>query len=237
MEIDIQNDLNNKNLEVGKEQKSFLETTLGGIINTGLNLGIKYLLPDFVEDEVINIKDTILNEGFKEGLNTAIDEAVDLGKSAIGIVTGKFDDVSQMQKAVENGGIIDTISKGIDTAINKVTEKGKLNDTISNVIKKGKNLILDNISSNIEEMIVEQGNEISKFETSINEWKKGYENKDFDLMEIEMKNINKYLEKIMPLENIIKEARLVENVHNLIKNNNKNFEINEVELEAANVLA
>ena len=237
MEIDIQNDLNNKNLEVGKEQKSFLETTLGGIINTGLNLGIKYLLPDFVEDEVIKIKDTILNEGFKEGLNTAIDEAVDLGKSAIGIVTGKFDDVSQMQKAVENGGIIDTISKGLDTAINEVNEKGKLNDTISNVIKKGKNLILDNISSNIEEMIVEQGNEISKFETSINEWKKDYENKDFDLMEKEMKNINKYLEKIMPLENIIKEARLVENVHNLIKNNNKNFEINEVELEAANVLA
>ena len=228
MEIDIQNELNNKNLEVEKEQKSFLETTLGGIINTGLNLGIKYLLPDFVEDEVIKIKDTILNEGFKEGLNTAIDEAVDLGKSAIGIVTGKFEDISQMQKAVETGGIIDTISKGLDTAINKVNEKGKLNDTISNVIKKGKNLILDNISSNIEEMIVE---------TSINEWKKGYENKDFDLMEKEMKNINKYLEKIMPLENIIKEARLVENVHNLIKNNNKNFEINEVELEAANVLA
>ena len=237
MEIDIQNDLNNKNLEVGKEQKSFLETTLGGIINTGLNLGIKYLLPDFVEDEVINIKDTILNEGFKEGLNTAIDEAVDLGKSAIGIVTGKFDDVSQMQKAVENGGIIDTISKGIDTAINKINEKGKLNDTISNVIKKGKNLILDNISSNIEEMIVEQENEINKFENSINEWKKGYENKKLDLMKKEMKNINKYLEKIMPLENIIKEARLVENVHNLIKNNNKDFEINEVELEAANVLA
>lgn len=214
MEIDIQNDLNNKDLEVGKEQKSFLETTLGGIINTGLNLGIKYLLPDFVEDEVI-----------------------DLGKSAIGIVTGKFDDISQMQKAVENGGIIDTISKGIDTGINKVNEKGKLNDTISNVIKKGKNLILDNISSNIEEMIVEQGNEINKFETSINEWKKAYENKDFDLMEKEMKNINKYLEKIMPLENIIKEARIVENIHSLIKNNNKNFEINEVELEAANVLS
>ena len=237
MEIDIQNDLNNKNLEVEKEQKSFLETTLGGIINTGLNLGIKYLLPDFVEDEVINIKDTIINEGFKEGLNTAIDEVVDFGKSAIGIVTGKFDDISQMQKAVETGGIIDTISKGIDTAINKVHEKGKLNDTIRKVIKKGKNLILDNISSNIEEMIVEQGNEINKFETSINEWKKAYANKDFDLMEKEMKNINKYLEKIMPLENIIKEARLVENVHNLIKNNNKNFEINEVELEAANVLA
>ena len=237
MEIALQNDLNNKNLEVSEGQKSFLETTLGGIINTGLDLGIKYLLPDFIEDEVIKVKDTILKEGFKEGLNTAINEAIDFGKSALGIVTGKFDDISQMQKVVENGGIIDAISKGIDTAINKVNEKGKLNSTISNIIRKGKNLILDNISSNIEEMIVNQGNEINKFENAINEWKKAYENKDFDLMEKEMKNINKYIEKIIPLENIIKEARLVENVHNLIKNNNKNFEINEVELEAAKVLA
>ena len=58
-----------------------------------------------------------------------------------------------------------------------------------------------------------------------------------EIQKIFSEHINKYLEKIMPLENIIKEARLVENVHNLIKNNNKNFEINEVELEAANVLA
>lgn len=66
MEIDIQNELNNKNLEVEKEQKSFLETTLGGIINTGLNLGIKYLLPDFVEDEVINIKILYLMKALKK---------------------------------------------------------------------------------------------------------------------------------------------------------------------------
>lgn len=66
MEIDIQNELNNKNLEVEKEQKSFLETTLGGIINTGLNLGIKYLLPDFVEDEVIKIKILYLMKALKK---------------------------------------------------------------------------------------------------------------------------------------------------------------------------
>lgn len=236
MELNIQNELNDKNIEVEKEQKSFLETTLGGIINTGLDLGIKFLLPDFVEDEVIKIKDSILQEGFKEGLNTAIDEAIDLGKSAIGIVTGKFDDISQMQKAVETGGIIDSISKGIDIALNKISNTGKLNEKISNVIKKGKNLILDNISSNIEDMMVEQENEINKFENSITEWKNAYENQDFDLMEKEMKNIDKYLEKIIPLENLIKEARNVENIHNIIKNNNKNFEINEVELEAANIL-
>lgn len=236
MELNIQNKLNDKNIELEKEQKSFLETTLGGIINTGLNLGIKFLLPDFIEDEVIKIKDSIIQDGFKEGLNTAIDEAIDFGKSAIGIVTGKFDDISQMQKAVETGGIIDSVSKGLDIALNKISDTGKLNGNIGNVIKKGKNLILDNISSNIEEMIVEQEKEVNKFEASINDWKKAYANQDFNLMEKEMKNINKYLEKIIPLEKLIKEARNVENIHNLVKNNNKNFEINAIELEAANVL-
>ena len=236
MDINIQNKISDKNIEVEKEQKNFLEKTLGGIINTGLDVGIKFLLPDFIEDEVIQIKDSILKNGFKEGLNTAIDEAINLGKSALGIFTGKFDDISQMQKAVETGGIIDSISNGIDTALNKISNNGKLNDNITKVIKKGKNLILDNISSNIEEMIVNQENEINKFEESINNWKNAYENRDFDLMENEMNNVNKYLEKIMPLENLIKEARTIENIHNLIKNNNKNFDINEVELEAANVL-
>ena len=236
MDINIQNKISDKNIEVEKKKKNFLEKTLGGIINTGLDVGIKFLLPDFIEDEVIQIKDSILKNGFKEGLNTAIDEAINLGKSALGIFTGKFDDISQMQKAVETGGIIDSISNGIDTALNKISNNGKLNDNITKVLKKGKNLILDNISSNIEEMIVNQENEINKFEESINNWKNAYENRDFDLMENEMNNVNKYLEKIMPLENLIKEARTIENIHNLIKNNNKNFDINEVELEAANVL-
>ena len=142
-----------------------------------------------------------------------------------------------MQKAIETGGIIDSISNGIDIALNKINDSGKLNENIATVIKQGKNLILDNISSNIEEMIIEQGNEINKFETAIKEWKNAYTNKDFDLMEIEMNNIKEYLDKIMPLENLLKEARTIENIHSLIKNNNKNFEINELELEAANALA
>lgn len=237
MEIELKNQLNDNNIAVEKEQKSFLETTLGGIINTGLDVGIKFLLPDFIEDGVIEIKNAILKDGFKEGLNTAIDEAIDLGKSALGIVTGKFDDINQMQKAVETGGIIDSVSKGIDLALNKINENGKINNNIINVIKKGKNLILDNISSNIEEMIVDQENQINSFQNSIENWKDAFEKQKFDLMENEMKNINSFLEKIMPLENLIKDARKVENIHNIIKNNNKNFNINSLELEAAKALA
>ena len=39
------------------------------------------------------------------------------------------------------------------------------------------------------------------------------------------KNIENYLNKTIPLENTIKEARKIENMHNLIKNNGKNFDI------------
>lgn len=237
MDVSIAKELDYKNIEIEKEQNNFLETTIGKIINTGLDLGIKFLLPDFVENEVIEIKNSIIKDGFKEGINKAINEAIDMGKSTIGVVTGKFENIEQMQKAVEKGGIIDSVSTGIDNALYKINENGKLNSNIINIIKKGKNLILDNISNNIEEMILEQGNEKSKFENSINKWKEGYQNKDFNSMEEEIKKIKNNLDKLIPIESLIKEGRTIENIHNIIKSNNKNFDINVLQLKAANALA
>ena len=49
-----------KNLENEKEQKSFLETTLGKTINGAVDIGIRALLPDFIDEQVINIKDNLL---------------------------------------------------------------------------------------------------------------------------------------------------------------------------------
>ena len=46
--------------ELSKSQNSFLQSTLGKIINTGLNIGIRALLPNVIEDQVIEIKDAIL---------------------------------------------------------------------------------------------------------------------------------------------------------------------------------
>ncbi len=237
MNVGLTNELDNKNMEIESKQKNFLESTIGKIINTGLDVGIKFLLPDFVEDEVIEIKDTIIQEGFKEGIKKAVSEAIDIGKSTIGILTGKFENIGQMQKAVETGGIIDSVSTGIDKALYKINENGKLNSNIINVIKKGKKLILDNISNNIEEMILDQGKEKNRFEKSINSWKEGYQNKDFNAMEQEIQNIKENLNKLMPIESLIKEGRTIENIHNIIKNNNKNFDINVLQLQAANALA
>ena len=52
-------------------------------------------------------------------------------------------------------------------------------------------------------------------------------------MEKSYKKIKNYLEKIIPLENNIKEARKIENIHNLIKNKGDDFVISDLELSIA----
>lgn len=103
-EIDnkIENELLNENIDIEKSQNSFLETTIGKVINTGCDLALRTILPNVIEDEVIEIKNVIFNEGIKSGIKTAINSAINMGKSAIGIVTGKFENVSQAYNAVKS---------------------------------------------------------------------------------------------------------------------------------------
>ena len=44
------------------------------------------------------------------------------------------------------------------------------------------------------------------------------------------------LKELMPIENLLKEARVIENLHNLIKNNGKNFNLSEEQIKLANML-
>ena len=50
----------NNNLEIEKEQKNFLETTLGKTINTGIDIGIRAILPDYIEEQIIDLKDNLI---------------------------------------------------------------------------------------------------------------------------------------------------------------------------------
>ena len=120
--------LENSNTQVTYEkQKSFLETNLGQIINGGVDLGLRVILPDIIEDEIIEIKDSIITDGFKAGVKTAIDNAVDMGKSFLGIFTGNFENMSQIREAIKKGGLIDSISDVLDWGINKAKDKNLIN--------------------------------------------------------------------------------------------------------------
>lgn len=236
--MEIDNNLsNNKNEISDNEQKSFLESTLGQVVDSALDVGLRMVLPDIIEDGVIEVKDALLKEGLKEGVTTAIDGAVNLGKSILGIFTGNFENVSQARDAVKTGGIIDGISDVLDTVINKTKEKGIINENITELITNGKDAILNNVSNKIEEEFSSQIELVDQLSKNEENWKECFNNKDFEGMEKEIKEIEDNLNKLLPMENTLKEARTIENLHNLIKNNGQNFNLSSEEMELANMLA
>ena len=230
-QIEINNEIINE-----QEQKSFLETTIGKVINAGIDIGIRAILPDFIEDQAINLKDNLLNYGLKEGIQKTITDAIDLGKSAIGIFTGNFENISQMQNAVQSGGLIDGVSSLLDTVVEKVQQTGIIDYNIANALKQGKNIILNNIESNIEKTFTSQLESMENLENYMNEWKKDFEKKDFNQMEKTYEKLENELKNLVPIEKTISQARIIENLHTLIKNNGQNFNLSAEQIALAEKL-
>lgn len=214
-----------------KSQKSFLNTTLGKVINTGIDLGLRAIFPSLIEDQVINIKNSLLKGGLKKGISVAIDSAIDLGKSAIGIATGKFENLSQVQTAIKKGGIIDNVSEAINNVLKNATNNNLLNKGTANFIKRGKNAILKTVESNIEDKFMGQVNSLEKVSKYITNWKNYYIAKDMEGMTKEYNKIKEEITGIVPLEETIKEVKRVENMHKLLKAKGVDYKLSEQEIE------
>lgn len=80
---EVSNDLTNENVDIEKAQTSFLETSIGKVVNTGVDIALRSVLPNVIEDEVIDIKNTLITEGVQKALKTAVDSAINLGKSVM----------------------------------------------------------------------------------------------------------------------------------------------------------
>ena len=224
--------LNQNELVTTQEQNNFLNTTVGKVVNTAIDLGLRWVLPNFIEDQVIDIKNSLIKGGLKEGIKTT----VQIGKSVTGIFTGKFENISQAQNAIKNGGIIDGISDVIDSTLNFTSKKGMIPSNVTTLIRKGKNVILDNISSNIETEFANQINNVEKLGKYENNWREFYKSQNFEGMEREYQKIKDKLKQTLPLEETLKQARQIENLHLIIKNNGQDFNLTEEQKKLAEIL-
>lgn len=222
------------NLDLEKKQNEFLNSTLWKTINNGIDIGLRYLLPDLVEDEIINLKDNLINYGLKDGIKKSINSVIETGKEAIGIISGNFENIGQIQKVIKNGGLIDKIDNFLDKTLDKAINSGKINQTIGKIVKTGKSSILSNVERNIESTLNSQVENSKNIEKYMNNWKKYFNDRNFSGMEKEYTKLEKELKSLVPIETTIKNARYIENIHKLIKNNGQNFELSEQELELAN---
>lgn len=232
-ELKIENSLKEK---ISDFQEKFLESDIGKAVNSAIDIGLKAVLPDLIEDQIIDIKNAILENGFKEGIKEVINSGINTGKSAIGIVTGEFENISQIQLAVKNGGIIDKFSELLDYVIELAEKKEIINNNISNLIKNGKNTIMESISNKIEDTLTNQLKSIEKIEKYCENWNLAYSIQDISGMEKAYNNIKNNLEKVIPLENTLNKARVIENLQNLLKSKNYDFNLTESELRLAEKL-
>lgn len=230
-------DLNLENKLIVEEQKNFFETNLGKAINGGLNIGLRLLLPDFIENQIIELKDILMSQGIKDGIKTITNNVMDLGKSVKGIFTGKFENVTQIENAIKNGGVLDITSEVLNKSIDLAKQNKLIKNSTASVLKKGKNVILDSINNNMENMLTSQIKSIEKLDKAISNWEEAYKVQNLEEMKKEYKKINKELKNVIPIENTIKTARNIENIHNLILNNGNKFNLSEDQLELAKKLA
>lgn len=230
---EVRNEISNN---VKEKQEEFLESTLGKIINTGIDVGIKAVLPDWLEDEIIEIKDSVLNDGFKEGVQMAISKAIDMGKAIEGIFTGNFENISQIKSVIKSGGLLDSISKLLDNVIDWAKKNKKISSSTAKLIKSSKKIILESIENNIDNSLENQVTAIEKIDGYIEKWNNYYQKQDLTNMKKIHTRIQKELEKIIPIEDVLTRVEQLENMHELIVNNGGDFNLSEEELELSEML-
>ena len=236
MELNLEKNIEN-NLELKNEQNGFLGSLLGKVINNGVDIGLRYIFPDFIEDEIIDLKNNLIQYGLKDGITKSIQSVVETGKAAIGLITDDFKSISQVQAAVKSGGLIDSISDLLDNVLDRARDYKGINSNVISLIQDGKNSILNNIEKNVQKTFYSQISGIEKIEENINNWKNAYNQQNFDLMDKNYKMIKNEIKELIPIQNTLDNVKTIDLLHNLIKNNNGKFNISKEELELAEKLS
>ncbi len=204
-------------IELTNKQENNIKTTIVSIANNALEYGLRAILPDFIEDDVIEVKDKFIEEGFADGVQEVIDKLEDVGKSIVGVFTGEFETMEQVKRVIQKDGLLDGISDVIDTVLKKLLNKKKISKSTVNLIKTGKKEILNNIEKGIEDKYKETTYSLEKLSEYCNEWKQQYKEQNYEEMEKTMKKIKQQLTQKKIVEETINEARNLEKIQKFIK--------------------
>lgn len=76
--------------KVNELQTEFMQSNLYKIINNGLDFSLRMVLPDFIENDIIEIKDIMFENGLYDGVNECVSRIKEFGKTVLGLATRQF---------------------------------------------------------------------------------------------------------------------------------------------------
>ncbi|MCI8965680.1 MAG: hypothetical protein HFJ43_04985 [Clostridia bacterium] len=137
-----------------------------------------------------------------------------------------------MKLVTKNGGILDFISFIVDKGISSLNKYTDIDSNVLNLISSSKNLLIEQISSNIEDQFGRQLENMEKLEKYCDKWKNAYSNKNIEEMNKEYKKIKICENKVIQIKQVLDKVKVIENINSIINNSN-NFNLTSDELELA----
>lgn len=202
------------NQEINNNQSNFLENAFKAGIAFAINFGIKSVTPDIIEDQVIEIKDAIMEGGFDAGFETLVDKTKEFVNTISGIFTGNFNSIGEMSLASKSGGVIKSVSKGISAGIDLAVKKGKIDKTTARILKSMKTEMASEFSKNIENSMLKEIKKFEKLEKYIERYYKAWDDRDFEKMERNLKQINKLSKELVKFKEVIEKIDNINELHN-----------------------
>ena len=204
-------------MELTQNLPKEVKINLPKVANNALNFGLKAILPDFFEEDIIQIKDSFINEGFEKGLEEAKEKAEEVWKSVKGVFTGEFDTVGEIQKLIQKNGILDTASDLVDKITKLLLSKKIINKTTYNLIKTGKKEIINALEGELNNYYKVDNYDFEGLSEQIEKWQKNYNDSDYESMEKTAKTILNILDKVDQIEAVITKARNIQKVQKYIQ--------------------
>lgn len=229
--LDFSKNLRNKEnqKEIKLNKKGNFNKTVENIANIALDLGIRAALPNYIEDQVIEIKNIILKNGVKEGVKEISNKAKNIFETFVG-KNGKTK-ISELRELTKQNGLMKSFSKILSEAIDFSIKHKMISKEVGSLLKSGKNAMVSDFSRKLENKMMKEIKAVEKFKEAYIKWEKGLENNDLEEInknyEIIIKNYNKISSDLKDIIDVEK----VEYINNYLnKNGDKEIEKEDFEL-------
>ena len=219
-----------KEIALEKQSKNILDT-ISDAFSNAVKKGTELIkLPDNWGEEV---KAGLEKIDIKEIGESVVETALKTGLKKLGVKTSTFNSVKGVIDAVKEGDL----KQGLDSGMNTVVGLLKIPTSIKTLIKNGKDVILDQVfEDELKTVMTKQKNTISRINKKCIQMEDAFQKNDTKTLDRISKTLRTDLEKVMPIENVIRKGEKILNQYQLYKNKG-NKELTQDEVEVCKILS